>query len=204
MVYHLPAHRRDRPVNGAWCVPSAASSPGLTRPRRSARRPGPPKCFYHRPHFLPPGRDPRLIPLGRLARRELHAPPDPVQQQIRPGQGVLRPEPPPDDIGDPRQRPALILPALRGRPSLQHRRQLAQLRRCQLAPRPAGCGIVTPVAGEDVRALDLDLAVTGDPDTDAGQRQPGLDGCSRPGGMARSCPAAPSLTPARVAHPAGT
>jgi hypothetical protein len=34
----------------------------------------------------------RIIPVGGLARGELHAPPDPVQQHVHPGQGVLRAE----------------------------------------------------------------------------------------------------------------
>jgi hypothetical protein len=42
-----------------------------------------------------------LVPLAGLAGRELHARPDPVHQQIRPGQGVPCPEPQPDDIRDP-------------------------------------------------------------------------------------------------------
>src|SRR5262252_1582459 len=65
--------------------------------------------------LLPPATPPaarrnrHLIALGGRARGELHAPPDPVQQQVRPGQGVLHAEPPPDDLSDPSQRPALIL-----------------------------------------------------------------------------------------------
>jgi hypothetical protein len=41
--------------------------------------------------------------------RDLHTPPDPLQQQIHPGQGVVHPEPGGDHLGDPRQRPALTL-----------------------------------------------------------------------------------------------
>jgi hypothetical protein len=51
-----------------------------------------------------------------------------VQQQINPGQGVVRPETAADHLGDPGQRPALILiPASYSRPGIQHRFQLAQL-----------------------------------------------------------------------------
>jgi len=53
-----------------------------------------------------------------LAGPDLHAPADPVQQHIHPGQGVVHAEPAADDLGDPGQCPALILvPALRGRPA---------------------------------------------------------------------------------------
>jgi len=63
-----------------------AGGPAL---RRSSAR----SILCHRPHLLPPGRDPRLVPLAGLAGRELHARPDPVHQQIRPGQGVPAPNP---------------------------------------------------------------------------------------------------------------
>jgi hypothetical protein len=70
--------------------------------------------------------------------RNLHAPPDPVQQQIRPGQGVVHREPAADHLGDPRERSALILiPPRRGRADVQHRLQLAQLRSGELALRGA-------------------------------------------------------------------
>ena len=86
---------------------------------------------------LPPCGDRRLVPLGRAAGRDLHAPPDPVQQHIKPGQRVIHPEPLAHQLADPGQRPALILPALGGRTRVHHRLQLAQLDRGQLAPGPA-------------------------------------------------------------------
>jgi hypothetical protein len=93
------------------CWPPRASQPPRSAPACALVPGRPPRSSNNQPHLLPPGRDGRLVPLGGLARRELHAPPDPVQQQVRPGQGVLRAEPPPDDLGDPRQRPALVLPS---------------------------------------------------------------------------------------------
>jgi len=65
--------------------PSGGVSPGQIRPRRSARRPGPPPSFYHRPRLLPPGGDPRLIPLGGPAGPGLQEAGDP-----RPGCRHLR------------------------------------------------------------------------------------------------------------------
>jgi hypothetical protein len=67
---------------------------------------------------------------------DLRAPADPVQQHIQPGQRVVHPEPLLDQLADPGQRPALVLPAPRGRAGIQHRLQLAQLGRGQLAPAP--------------------------------------------------------------------
>jgi hypothetical protein len=52
--------------------------------------------------------------------------------------GVVHPEPAAHHLGDPDQRPALILiPALHGRADVQHRLQLTHLGRGQLAPRTA-------------------------------------------------------------------
>jgi hypothetical protein len=61
--------------------------------------------------LLPPRGDRRLVALGGLPGRDLHAPPDPVQQQAQPRQRVSHPEPAAHHLGDPRQRPALILQA---------------------------------------------------------------------------------------------
>jgi hypothetical protein len=109
-------------MTGGWpprCGLWAGSSLGLIRLQRRAKRPGPPPSFYQRPGLLPPDGDPRLIPLGGLAGGDLHAPSDPVQQ-ISPCQGAAH-EPCPGHLGDSRQRPALVLiPARRGRPSVQH------------------------------------------------------------------------------------
>ena len=76
------------------------------------------------------------VPLGGLAGRALDAPADPVQQHIQPGQRVVHPEPPAHQLPDPGQRPALIGPAPDDRPGVQHRLELAQLGRGQLAPAP--------------------------------------------------------------------
>jgi hypothetical protein len=55
--------------------------------------------------------------------------------QIQPGQRVVHPEPAAYQLGDPGQRPALVLiPAPGGRAGVQHRLQLAQLRGAELAP----------------------------------------------------------------------
>src|SRR3954452_21829264 len=45
------------------------------------------------PGLLPPGGDLLLVALDRPPGGHLHAPPQPVQQQIQPGQGVLHAEP---------------------------------------------------------------------------------------------------------------
>jgi hypothetical protein len=45
----------------------------------------------HRPGLLLPGGELRLVALGSLAGRDLHASPDPVQQQIQPSQCVIHP-----------------------------------------------------------------------------------------------------------------
>jgi len=95
---------------GPQVRPWAALSPGLIRPRSRARRPGPPPSFHHRPGLLPPRGDPSLIAFGGLTGRDLHTPADPVQQQINPSQRVALPEPGPDHLRDPGQRPALIIP----------------------------------------------------------------------------------------------
>src|SRR3954447_6179564 len=99
---------------------------GRTRLRRPARRPGPRRPFYLRPGLFPPGGDLLLVALGGAPGGHLHAPPQPVQQQIQPGQGVLHAQPGAADRGDARQRPALIGPApdaSAGRPPLASARR---------------------------------------------------------------------------------
>jgi hypothetical protein len=114
----------------------AGVSPDQIHPRRSARRPGPPPSFYHRPALLPPRGDPGPIPLRGAAGRDLHAPPGPVQQQAHPGEGAAHLEPAPDHFSHPGQRPVLILISpRRGRASVQHRLQLTQLAGGEPAPR---------------------------------------------------------------------
>jgi hypothetical protein len=93
--------------------------------------------------LLKPRGDRGLIPLGGLPRRDLHAPADPVQQHIQPRQRVLHPEPAPHQLADPGQRPALIRIPPDSRPRIQHRIQLAQLSRSQLAP-----GAARPLGGQ--------------------------------------------------------
>ena len=78
-------HHRGLAGGGPRCGPSAASGPGRTRLRSRARRPGPPPRFYDRPGVLPPPGDLLLVPLRRPPRRDLHGPPDPVQQHVHPG-----------------------------------------------------------------------------------------------------------------------
>src|SRR5512140_2542924 len=116
------------------CGPWAASGPGLIRPRSKARRPGPPPPFYYWPGLFLPGGDLLLVPLGGLAGGDLHAPADPVQQQVQPRQGVGHAEPAAHHLGDAGQRPALILiPPPAGRACFQHRLQLTDLGRGELA-----------------------------------------------------------------------
>jgi hypothetical protein len=119
------------------CVPRAVSGPGRTRPGSRPRRPGPPPHSYHGPGLLPPRGDRRLVPFSSPAGRDLDAPPDPVQQHIHPGQRVLHPEPPPYQVSDPGQRPALIRTAAGRRAGVQHRLQLAEQGRGELALRAA-------------------------------------------------------------------
>jgi hypothetical protein len=148
---------------GPGCVPSAASAPGRTRLRSTARRPGPPPSFYHRPGLLPPASDRGLVPFGGPAGRDLHAPAEPVQQQVQPGQRVLHPEPLPGQLGDPAQRPALVLPAPGGRPGLQHRLQLGQLERGPIArapPAPLEASTCLPPAASARRHRFADIRDT--------------------------------------------
>src|SRR3954465_5567951 len=84
-------------------------------------------------NLLRPGGDLLLVALGRAPGGHLHAPPQAVQQQIQPRQGVVHAEPLVDDRGDARQRPALIGPAPRGRPGVEHRLQLLELGRVEPA-----------------------------------------------------------------------
>ncbi len=69
---------RERGVLRLWPDSSSKTSPAP----RSAAVP------YLRPGLLPPGGDLLLIPLGRAPGGDLHAPPQAVQQQVQPGQGV--------------------------------------------------------------------------------------------------------------------
>ncbi|QTD95818.1 hypothetical protein S1361_00600 [Streptomyces cyanogenus] len=126
--------RPRRPQVRPW----AASGPGQPRPRSRPRCPSPPPSFHDGPLLVLPGGDLRLVPLGGLTGWDLHTPADAVQQQVQPGQGVLHAEPAAHDLGDPRQRPALITPAARGRASIQHRLQKAELFRGELAAGATG------------------------------------------------------------------
>src|SRR3954469_10917663 len=92
---------------------------GRTRLRRLPRRPGPPRSMYLRPGLLSPGGDLLLVALRCPAGGHLHAPPEAVQQQVQPGQGVVHAEALADDLGDARQRPALVGPAPRRRAGVQ-------------------------------------------------------------------------------------
>jgi len=73
------------------CGLSVALSPGLIRLRSRARRPGPPPSVIVGQFASFQEAMGGLIPLGGLPRRDLHAPPKPVQQQIHPGHGVAGP-----------------------------------------------------------------------------------------------------------------
>src|SRR3954466_7283425 len=97
---------------------------GRTRLRRLPRRPGPPRSFYLRPGLLPPDGDLPVVPFRGAPGGYLHAPPEAVQQQIHPGQGVLHAEALAHDRGDARQRPALIRPAPGGRAGVEQHLQL--------------------------------------------------------------------------------
>jgi hypothetical protein len=46
---------------------------------------------------------------SRSAARDLHAPPDPVQEPVHPGRRVIDPEPPSHQIANPGQSPAPVL-----------------------------------------------------------------------------------------------
>src|SRR3954452_4530589 len=127
------------PCGAPRCDRWAASAPGRIRLRKPARRPGPPPSFYLRPGLLAPGGDLLVVALGRSPGRDLHAPPEAVQQQVQPGQGVGHAEALADDRGDARQRPALVVPAPRRRVGVQQVLQLGQLGGAEPAatPRPA-------------------------------------------------------------------
>jgi hypothetical protein len=76
-----------------------------------------------------------------------------VQKQVHPGQRVLHPEPAPHQVGDPGQRPALVLiPPPHGRPGVQRRLQFQQLNWGQLDERAANSHDVQrilPLIAED-------------------------------------------------------
>jgi hypothetical protein len=57
-------HHRGAAAAAPGAALWAALSPSRIRPRRPARRPGPPPSFYHRPGLLPPRGDPLLVALG--------------------------------------------------------------------------------------------------------------------------------------------
>jgi hypothetical protein len=108
-------------------VPSAASGPGRTRLRRPARRPGPPPSFTT---GQVSSRHLAILPSSRSAARRAGTctdQPSRCSSTSIPGQRVLHPEPPPDLVRDPGQRPALIQIAGRRRARIQHRLQLTQL-----------------------------------------------------------------------------
>jgi hypothetical protein len=91
-----PRRPQVRPLGGLkpWPDSSSKTSQG------ALRRDGP---FYDGPRLLPPEGDGRLVPLGGAPGRDLHAPPDPVQQHVHPRQRVLHPEPAGHQLGDPGQ-----------------------------------------------------------------------------------------------------
>jgi predicted RNA methylase len=70
------------------------------RHQRADSRWKPSQLIYYRPDLLPPGGDGRLVVLARLPGRDLHAPADPVQQEVQPGEGVIQPEPAAHQLGD--------------------------------------------------------------------------------------------------------
>jgi len=104
-------------------------------PRRSAGGPVRRGPFTHRGHnLLPPGRDPRLVPARRPGARGTARSTRSGATADPPARVTLRAEPPPDDIGEPRQRAALILPAPARLPQPPSPPPLIQLSRRQRAP----------------------------------------------------------------------
>jgi hypothetical protein len=72
---------RSHTSGGPWPDSSSKQSQA---PRSAA-------ALYHGPGLVFPRGDGVLVPLGRPAGRDLHAPPDPVPQHIQPGQRVVHP-----------------------------------------------------------------------------------------------------------------
>src|SRR3954470_6114868 len=124
-----PRRPQVRPFGGLSPWPDSSSK--ISQAPRSAA------VFYLRPGLLPPGGDLLLVALGGAAGGHLHAPAQPVQQQVQPGQGVVHPAPRVHDLGDARQRPALIGPAPRGRAGVEQRLQLVELGGAEPAAGPA-------------------------------------------------------------------
>jgi hypothetical protein len=108
---------------GRYCIRLRPQPlPGLVveaQPGPQVRRP----TFYGGPLLVLPDGDLGFVAFGGLAGRDLHAPADPVQQNIQPGQGVGHAEPAAHYLGDPRQGPALLTPAAHGRTGIQRRLQ---------------------------------------------------------------------------------
>ena len=145
-----------RPPRSTTPSPHAAANPSQPQP---APWPFPPaRPSIQMSWLLSPASSPASTvrspprPLSGLACHGLNAPPKPVQQQIQPRQRVAEPKPPPYQLGDPGQRPVLILiPAPGGRAGIQHGLQLTQLRRAQMAPAGVPRPGRTSTAGTAVR-----------------------------------------------------
>ena len=119
---------------GPRCGPSAAAGTARPHPQSTNTPRSPPLASKLDPGHVPPGGDGSLVAFGRAVHGDLRGVPHPVQQVRRAAQGVADVEQPPDQRGDPLQRPPLVLsPAPGGRALVQRRPQPGQLRR-----RPAG------------------------------------------------------------------
>lgn len=147
---------------------AAASWRSRLRPRRPARLHGPPLTFRAGPRLLDPPRDRIIVPLHRSAGRDLAGPAVTHQQLAYALDRVRQMEAPADQRLHAAQSPALVLPAMRGRPLGQLRLQLSELlitqswqRRRPLRPQGSRAALGPRVTPSLDRA-DTDPQISGD------------------------------------------
>ena len=155
-----------RAVTRSWRA--AASWRSRLRPRRPARPHEPPRAFRAGPHLLDPPGHGVVVAFHGPSGRDLAGPAVTDQQLAHPLDRVGQVEASADHGLDPAQGPALVLPAMRGRPLGQLRLQLGELlltqprqRRRPLRPQSPRTALV-PRVTPSLHRPDTDPQVLGD------------------------------------------